>query len=569
MSTTRKPIRLETWIFAAVMVVLFALFAWRQFFGFNKNDEIFYISTVYRFFQGDAMLVDEWNNVQLFALLIYPFYSLIRLFHHSNTEMILIFRIGYLLVHGAAAAYCYIRLKRFGWVRILPALFYFMSTPYNINSLSYNTLAFGFVLLTLVTLASAEKWTIGNAFLCGLFTACAVLANPYAVVLFFIYGIICAAMWLRKRKRGESREKLQIFDIRSFYFMGIGAFCIFVLFVIFVFSRANFSEIMESFSYIVMDTERKKPFLEKFAKYFIRIHRYYKGQVYITAILLIAWVVDQKKKLPRWLYLTAEIAAAVPYVVLYGFFGYSSVVDVVGINYIMIPLSFLGIIAYVTTEKRDQQLFWCWYVPGLFYTLLAHFATDTGILTVSAAYMIPSAASILLVWNAIREQDHNLCRQVVRGLFCLLLFLQFTSCLYLRMVYVWGDEHMPYLTAQLEEGPLKGIHTSQENEILYQNVLDDMNDLQLTKEDRLFVVGIAPWMYLNTDAECAAYSTWMTQETDPLIPLYYKLHPEKLPTVIYCYEYDESILDTEFAQSFLEKGYVVENMRRGIVLTNR
>lgn len=59
---------------------------------------------------------------------------------------------------------------------------------------------------------------------------------------------------------------------------------------------------------------------------------------------------------------------------------------------------------------------------------------------------------------------------------------------------------MPYLTAKLEEGPLKGIHTSQENEILYQNVLDDMEDLQLTEEDRLFVVGIAPWMYLNTDA---------------------------------------------------------------------
>ena len=182
MSTTRKPIRLETWIFAAVMVVLFALFAWRQFFGFNKNDEIFYISTVYRFFQGDAMLVDEWNNVQLFALLIYPFYSLIRLFHHSNAEMILIFRIGYLLVHGAAAAYCYIRLKRFGWVRILPALFYFMSTPYNINSLSYNTLAFGFVLWhpqksgrlemhsCVVCLPPAQFWRILMQLFCFLFT---------------------------------------------------------------------------------------------------------------------------------------------------------------------------------------------------------------------------------------------------------------------------------------------------------------------------------------------------------------------------------------------------------------
>ncbi len=176
-----------------------------------------------------------------------------------------------------------------------------------------------------------------------------------------------------------------------------------------------------------MDTERKKPFLEKFAKYFIRIHRYYKGQVYVTAVLLIAWVVDRKKKIPRWLYLVPEMAAAVPYMVLYGFFGYSSVVDVVGINYIMIPLSFVGIIAYVTTKQKDRRLFWCWYVPGLFYTLLAHFATDTGILTVSAAYMIPSAASILLVWNAIEQQSHNLCRQWSRGLFCLLLFLQFVT----------------------------------------------------------------------------------------------------------------------------------------------
>ena len=58
-------IKKETAIYAVCLAVLFCLFAWRQFFGFNKNDEIFYISTVYRFFQGDAMLVDEWNNVFL------------------------------------------------------------------------------------------------------------------------------------------------------------------------------------------------------------------------------------------------------------------------------------------------------------------------------------------------------------------------------------------------------------------------------------------------------------------------------------------------------------------------
>ncbi len=543
------------------------MFAWRQFYGFNKNDEIFYISTVYRFFQGDAMLVDEWNNVQLFAFITYPVYCLIRLFHHSNEGIVIIFRIAYLICQAAAASYCYVRMKRFGWVRILPALFYFVTTPYNINSLSYNTLAFGFVLLVLVTMASVEDWKPIHAFLCGIFSAGAVLANPYAVLLFILYGVLCAVSFFRNRKRQEEMNPL--LSVKSFIFMGLGAFAIFVLFVIFVFSRAGLSEILESFSYIVMDTERKKPFLEKFAKYFIRIHRYYKGQVYVTAVLLAAWGLDRKKKIPGWLYLVLEMVAALPYIVLYGFFGYSSVVDVVGINYIMIPLSFVGMIAYVTAKQKDRRLFWCWYVPGLIYTLLAHFATDTGILTVSASYMIPSAASILLTWQAVYQQSRESWKRNLRSLFYIFLAVLFLACIYLRMVYVWGDEQMPYLTAKLEEGPLKGIHTSQENEILYQNVLDDMEDLQLTEEDRLFVVGIAPWMYLNTDAECAAYSTWMTQETDPLIPLYYELHPEKLPTVIYCYGYDESMLDTEFAVSFTEQGYETSMMRQGLVFKYR
>lgn len=143
------------------------------------------------------------------------------------------------------------------------------------------------------------------------------------------------------------------------------------------------------------------------------------------------------------------------------------------------------------------------------------------------------------------------------------------ACIYQRILFVWGDEHLPLLTQELTEGPLKGIHTSAENEALYQDALQDMEDLSLTAEDKLFVTGIAPWMYLNTEAECAAYSTWETLETDPLIPVYYEIRREKLPTVVYCYESDESILETEFADYFLNKGYKPVNMRRGIVFLRR
>lgn len=546
-------------IFAGILILLFAVFAWRQFYGVNKNDEIFYISTVYRFFQGDAMLIDEWNNVQLFAFITYPLYCLIRVFHHSNEGIVLIFRMAYLLFQAAVSVYCYCRMKRFGWIRILPALFYFVTTPYNINSLSYNTLAFGFVLLALVTISCVNEWKTSDSILCGVFTAGAVLANPYAILLFLGYGIICAVVTVRGKQKGE--PILPVLSFRQYFWMGIGAFLVCVLFFLFVFSRGSLQEIMESFTYIVMDSERQKSFWEKFAKYFIRIFRYYKILVCVTGLLLLVRLADRAKKIASGVYLAAAVCVTIPYIIYYGFFW-----EMVGINYMLIPLAFPGLIAYVVSQDKDRRLFYGWYVPGLLYTLLAHFATNTGILTVSASYMIVSAASVLLIWKVMMEQADQ---KILRILVCILLTVQFTACIWQRVIYVWGDEHLEYLTCQLEEGPLKGIHTSGENQRLYEEVLQDMDDLELTDKDRLFVIGIAPWMYLNTDAKCAAYSTWETLETDPLIEVYYEIHPEKLPTVIYCYEYDESILETDFAYEFINRGYESHAMRRGMVLERR
>ncbi|MBS6398160.1 MAG: hypothetical protein KH452_13600 [Clostridiales bacterium] len=555
----RRSFVKESWIFAGLLALFFLLFAWRQFYGFNKNDEIFYISTVYRFFQGDAMLVDEWNNVQLFAFITYPLYCLVRLFHPSNDGIVLIFRIAYLVFQAGTAVYCYCRMKRFGWVRILPAVFYFMTTPYNINSLSYNTLALGFVLLTLVTLASAEEWKITDCILCGVFTAGAVLANPYAVLLFIGYGMACVCSTVSDKRR--KRKTPAVLSLRNYIWMGIGAFLIFVLFVIFVFSRGSLEEILESFTYIVMDSERQKSFWEKFAKYFIRIHRYYRLLVYTTGILMLLWIADRRKKIASSIYLAVDVAATVPYIIYYGFFW-----EMVGINYMLVPLAFPGVIAYMVSKERDKRLFFGWYVPGLLYTLLAHFATNTGILTVSASYMIAGAASVLLIWQVVKEQGNIRWLGILAGV---LMLVQLLGCFWQRMVYVWGDEHLEYLEYELTEGPMKGIHTSAENAQLYADVLQDMQELGLTEDDKLFVIGIAPWMYLNTEAECGAYSTWETLETDPLISVYYEIRPEKLPTVIYCYEYEQEILETEFAQNFINMGYEPTAMRRGIVLERR
>lgn len=550
--------RYIAWIFAGLLALGLFMFGWRQFFGFNKNDEIFYISTVYRFFQGDAMLIDEWNNGQLFSFITYPLFVLVRLFHPSNDGIVLIFRFLYLAFQAAVSVYCFVRLKRFGWVRILPALFYFVTTPFNINALSYNTLALGFMLMILVTAASAAGMGTGDAVLCGVFCAGAVLANPYAVILFILYGCVCAGFTIYGKAAGKKTDAALSF--RTFFFMGAGAFIIFILFVIFVFSRGTLQEILDGFTYIVMDSERQKSFWEKFAKYFIRIHRYYRAEVYVTGALLLLRLADRKRRIPAPFYLALSLASAVPYIVYYGFFW-----EMVGINYMLAPLVFPGAVAYAVSEKKDRRLFWAWYVPGVFYTLLAHYASNTGIYAVTAACMLPGTASVLLIWKAMEER----AAVWLRALLCLTLAVQFAGGIWQRMTYVWGDEHLEYLDTRLDKGPMKGIYTTEENAVLYRDVLRDMDDLALTPQDRLFVVGIAPWMYLYTDAECASHSTWETLETDPLIRIYYELHPEKLPTVVYFYKYEEDVLETDLARYFEDLGYVPADARQGVVLERR
>ena len=507
-------IKKETAIYAVCLAVLFCLFAWRQFFGFNKNDEIFYISTVYRFFQGDAMLVDEWNNVQLFALITYPIYWLIRLVHNSNEGIILIFRMAYLVFQALVSVWCFCRLKRFGWIRILPALFYFVTTPYNINSMSYNTLAFGFVLLVLVTLAGSENLSVPMCILCGMFTAGAVLANPYVVILFLLHGVICvgSAVWSHHTKNNWKQCQQRIPDalkIRTYFFMGVGAFLILLVFIWFVFSRGTLDEILKCFEYIVMDTERQKSFWEKLAKYFIRIYRYDKYLVRITLYLSAVYFATRKvgKKISAEICMIIESVVAGGYIIYYGFCW-----EMVGINYMLIPMTFVGFMAYITAEKKDRYVFWGWFVPGVFYTLLAHFATNTGILTMSASCMIPSAASLVLIGQHIKagnaeklidngqteylETDDASMMQKQRKnesvcitVLAVLIAVQFAGGIWQRVTYVWGDEKLPKLTVAAEEGPLKGIHTSEENSLLYEDVMKDMEDLQLTREDKLFVVG--------------------------------------------------------------------------------
>ena len=90
--------------------------------------------------------------------------------------------------------------------------------------------------------------------------------------------------------------------------------------------------------------------------------------------------------------------------------------------------------------------------------------------------------------------------------------------------------------------------------------------LDLTEEDEVMVVGVAPWIYLYVDAGCGNYSTWQVHENSTQLYDYYALHPDKFPDVIYMAHWADRFLAADLSRQFTDKGYTVVYQGTGTVM---
>lgn len=118
----------------------------------------------------------------------------------------------------------------------------------------------------------------------------------------------------------------------------------------------------------------------------------------------------------------------------------------------------------------------------------------------------------------------------------------------------------------MDRGPLKGVYTTDKTAQWYEEVLGELDGLHLTKEDQLMVFGVAPWIYLYTEAGCGNYSTWQVHEGSTQIYDYYALHPDKFPNVIYMAHWADIFLECELSEPFKEQGYEVIYEGTGTVM---
>jgi hypothetical protein len=389
-----------------------------------------------------------------------------------------------------------------------------------------------------------------------------VLANPFAILLYVAYGLICLGVTLRNRNLGKPTEGALQF--KNFLWMTLGAVLILILFLLFVFQRGTLSEMLANIPHIVGDSEHQEGYWYKTKRYFYLCFKNYKYMFCLLGLVYAATLADKKRCRHGLFYMVLATVAVVPYLIYYGF-----VFEHITVNYQMLPLAFWCLEAYMVTRERDRRLFFWWYLPALVFTMIVQYATNTGIVTISAAYSLCSYVGLIFVFQWVQEwreeyggqQLRSMKRYAAQILVCLVLLVQFAGTFFLRMTYAWGDERVWMLTQQMERGPLKGVYTTPETAQWYGEVLEELDMLELTKEDEIMVVGVAPWIYLYVDAGCGNYSTWQVHEKSTQLYDYYALHPDKFPDVIYMAHWADIFLSSELSNQFLDKGY--EEVYRG------
>lgn len=551
-----KAKKQNLWFLAGLLGIGLILF-WRCFYSVNTTDEAYYIGTVYRLWFGDGMLCDEWNPTQqMCSFWLYPFYVLFRLILGSNEGMILAFRLLYIVFQLFISGYLYGKLKKFGYISILPIFFYLLSTAFNINSLSYNTMANSALAALLVTLGMMEKPDWKNGIWCGIFASIVVMGNPYAVFAYILYGIACVAVtMIFKKLKKDVPVALQF---ATFFKMSLTAAGVLVVFLIFTFWHATLERIMNNLPYIVGDQEHVQRWNVKISDYFRYFREHYFGAVLVPLVVSGSALFDKKRVEHGALYMILSVLAILPYMIYHGLIS-----DYVPVNLVTVPICFLGLPAFVVSKKPLRKVFYIWYLPAMVYPFIVQITSNTGPLAVSAGFVTAGAASVLLAAAWAGEQEGSLLKNVVHGV----ILLQLIMMLFLRITYVWADAPLSELTTKVERGAAKGLYTTELTAGYYEEMYDDIDALNMTEDDGLLVVGSEPLLYLYADRQVASYSTWQVYTNETRLYRYYEIHSGegRFPSVVYCAEADETIFDSILVEKLLlPMGYEWVQLSHGI-----
>ena len=532
-------------LFIALMLAT-AIFAfWKCFFGFGGYDEGFYLTIPHRILMGDAFFADEWNLSQLSGFLLLPFTWLYTTFAGSTDGIILAARIVYVIFHAGATVAIYSRVRKYGAVSVVGCVLYFLYTPYNIMALSYNTMGVELLLLSGVLLATADYTKRLQLIFSGLALAGAVLCNPYLAVVYVLYLIAVGVHYLLRKREMKMVLKSEMFSVKTLLFFTIGVGALAVVFLIFLLTRTGIGDIFKNLPYMLDDPEHPSiGFGNKVLSYFrviFDMHPHFRYVVYVYGAMLLAMIIDRKRQLHRSIYLL--ISACCTIVALIQLM---PTVTTTTYNAIMLPMLMVSITSYILVKNKPRELFAAVFISGIVYSFVLHYSSNQGIYCISMAMTISNFAGFIFLGQLIREMRETpdsftympLVKAVSLAAVVSLIALQGGLQITSKAYHIFWDVSPEACTAQIDDGPAKGLHVSPTKRSEYYTIFNDLRSMNIANGSGKFLAMTKnSWTYLAmNDCEYATFSAWLSGETPNTLnrlKAYQALNPEKIPQLVY------------------------------------
>lgn len=534
----------QDYIFIALIAggIIFAF--WKCVFGFGGNDEAFYLTVPQRFNMGDALIKDEWHLSQLSGFLLMPFVWLFTTITGSTEGIILAARVLYIIFHATVSIVIYSRIRKYGYVSVFASVLYFIYTPYDIMAMSYNTMGLDFVTLAGVIMGTASYKKKLPLIVSGVAFAAAVLCCPYLAVAYILYGICVLIHTFIRNKETKFILKSELFAGKTFLFFSIGIFALAAVFLVFALTRVSIKEIFNYLPYLMTDPEHPQIALgTRFGMYFKSIyncHSHFKIALFSYLVMIVVMIIDRKRKSHRSIYLIVTTAIVIfCYVLLLPQLTYSTY------NAIMFPLIFIGITSYILCENKPKPLFASLFVPGIIYSFAICFSSNQYFYVISMVITASNIASYVFLAQLLREmkttQDNiEYAVWVKRGSFLFVAFMIFLQGAFQITVKAehcfWESGNTSNLTAQIKNGPAKGIYTNVNNCNTYEQIYSDLQYYKNKQEDKILFLTSKTWCYLAVDFPYGTLSAWISGEKPSSVErlkTYYRVNYEEIPKYIY------------------------------------
>lgn len=555
----------ENTIYIMIVIISSILLVLKLFITTENSfaDETQYITTAYRFFKGDIMLVQEWSVVQTSSLLLVPFWWIWDLISGgSNDGVILYFRVMYLLFKLFVLLYSLYLTKDKPYKHqvYLAGLIYYFFTPQNIEAISYNTLGLGMIYLVIVMIL-VDRGKIIDYILCGLAFTVAAFVHPYNVLLYPAYFFVVLGFWVYEKKKQKRCEMSSFFKFKGFFWFSLSPLICVSLVIIYFFSQATLHEVMIGLKNTLTEPDHvyKEPFLKGCVhKILHNIDTFAKDYIFVTLVNGMWCVMLLFGRLKKRYFVKSTLA-----VLVFSFMYIMIAEKSFPMNIVFYAFFWFSFEEMILFRNCKIDYLLCILI-AFGYSIAVSIGTNTGVISAGSAMASIGLISVVL-WEFVYENNESEINNRNR-IFDVTMFGIIIICtLIMRVALVWTEHYSPTVySARIERGPMKGTWTKEYVRNSYYRDLDAMDLVGCNENDILLCGRVTPAAYLYSRADIGVNAVYFFHMNYEWLDAYYELNPTKVANVIYYSEVDENDLNSKFLQD-VTRDYTVYDLPDGFL----